>query len=557
MLGITQTRTPWSDGVPGLTQRHIQPGKSFTYRWKADQYGSYWYHAHARGQIDDGLYGAILIHPRNNTPDPFGFIAQNASTLQAMRQAMQNVQPVLLSDWRHLTSAKSWEINVASGAETPCYNSVLINGKGRAECWSRTKINQLTTPVQRVFLQRGGDFQLTNKGCLPARSVAAGLSPGLPVNLSAIPADIFENCQPTNGERAVIQVTQDPAGGGNWRAFDLIGAFGLLTGIVSIDEHPMYVYAVDGGYIQPQLVQAISVANGDRYSVLVKADRAGDFAIRVASAAMPQLMSGMAIMRVRAANSPATRAFARDDHGGDHGSDGGTNGKQKIRRQQAPPAPAPSPTSTPYINDVGAAIARNVNFFNQQAQRNFPPEPVSQNVAQTFKLSMRHDGAAYKWALNDTIYPESAADATPILFARPPTGRDNDVTISTRNNTWIDLVFESTIFPMPPHPVHKHGTHMYLVGVGQGNFTWSSVAEAAQARPQSFNLLNPPKRDTFQSLIAIRGPAWIALRYHSADPGPWLVHCHIQAHLEGGMAMVIQDGVDAWPTVPPEYLAMA
>lgn len=558
--GIKQIGTPWSDGVPGLTQRYIQPGKSFTYKWKADQYGSYWYHAHSRGQIDDGLYGPILIHPRNDTPDPFGLIAQDNSTLKAMRQAMQNVQPILFSDWRHLTSAKSWEINVASGAETPCYNSILINGKGQENCWSRTKINQLTTGIQRIFLQRGGDSQLTDKGCLPARSVAAGLSPGLQVNLSAIPPDIFDNCKPTNGELAVIQVTQDPAGGGNWRAFDFIGTFGLLTGVVSIDEHPMYVYAVDGGYIQPQLVQAISVSNGDRYSVLVKADRAGDFAIRVASAAMPQLMSGMATMRVQAANSTPTRVVARDDHCGD---DGETKGKQKIKRQQAPPVPAPSqpaasPTSTPYINDAGAAASRNVNFFSQQAQRNYPAEPISQNVAQTFKLSMRHDGAAYKWALNDTIYPPSADDApTPLLFRPPNTSDENDVTISTRNNTWVDLVFESAIFPMPPHPVHKHGTHMYLIGQGQGNFTWNSVAEAARARPQSFNLQNPPKRDTFQSLIAVGQPAWIVVRYHSSDPGPWLMHCHIQAHLEGGMAMVIQDGVDAWPQVPSEYLDMA
>ncbi|KAL8397958.1 hypothetical protein RB594_004612 [Gaeumannomyces avenae] len=500
--GIKQIGTPWSDGVPGLTQRYIQPGKSFTYKWKVDQYGSYWYHAHSRGQIDDGLYGPILIHPRNDTPDPFGLIAQDNSTLQAMRQAMQNVQPVLFSDWRHLTSAKSWEINVASGAETPCYNSILINGKGQENCWSRTKINQLTTRIQRVFLQRGGDNQLTDKGCLPARS--------------------------------------DPAGGGNWRAFDLIGTFGLLTGIVSIDEHPMYVYAVDGGYIQPQLVQAISVANGDRYSVLIKADRAGDFAIRVASAAMPQLMSGMATMRVQAANSSPTRVVARDDDYGD-GEDGGeTGGKQKLGRQQAPPVPAPtqpaaSPTSTPYINDAGAAASRNVNYFSQQAQCNYPAEPISQNVAQTFKLSMRHDGAAYKWALNDTIYPASADDVpTPILFGPPQTKDENDVTISTQNNTWIDLVFESAIFPMPPHPVHKHGTHMYLIGQG-----------------------NPPKRDTFQSLVAVGQPAWIAVRYHSSDPGPWLMHCHIQAHLEGGMAMVIQDGVDAWPQVPSEYLEMS
>ncbi|KAJ5146427.1 Multicopper oxidase type 2 [Penicillium bovifimosum] len=33
--GIEQLNTPWSDGVPGLTQKPIQPGHSWTYRWTA------------------------------------------------------------------------------------------------------------------------------------------------------------------------------------------------------------------------------------------------------------------------------------------------------------------------------------------------------------------------------------------------------------------------------------------------------------------------------------------------------------------------------------------
>lgn len=59
--GIEQRGTPWSDGVPGLTQKPIQPGHSWTYRWKATQYGTYWYHAHAQSEIMDGLYGPIWI----------------------------------------------------------------------------------------------------------------------------------------------------------------------------------------------------------------------------------------------------------------------------------------------------------------------------------------------------------------------------------------------------------------------------------------------------------------------------------------------------------------
>jgi FtsP/CotA-like multicopper oxidase with cupredoxin domain len=53
--------TPWADGVSGLTQWAIKPGDKYRYQWKATTYGTYWYHAHDKDRIMDGLYGGIRI----------------------------------------------------------------------------------------------------------------------------------------------------------------------------------------------------------------------------------------------------------------------------------------------------------------------------------------------------------------------------------------------------------------------------------------------------------------------------------------------------------------
>ena len=53
--------TPWSDGVPGLTQKPIEPGQSYVYRFKAYPPGTYWYHSHTRTTLLDGLYGPLHI----------------------------------------------------------------------------------------------------------------------------------------------------------------------------------------------------------------------------------------------------------------------------------------------------------------------------------------------------------------------------------------------------------------------------------------------------------------------------------------------------------------
>ncbi|MFT8892182.1 MAG: copper resistance system multicopper oxidase [Acetobacter papayae] len=53
------------DGVPGLSFGGIAPGQTFTYRFMLKQSGTYWYHSHSNMQEAKGLYGAIVIDPKD------------------------------------------------------------------------------------------------------------------------------------------------------------------------------------------------------------------------------------------------------------------------------------------------------------------------------------------------------------------------------------------------------------------------------------------------------------------------------------------------------------
>src|SRR5687767_6686405 len=70
------------DGVPGLSFDGIPSGGSYVYRFKVNQSGTYWYHAHSRFQEQTGLYGPIVIEPRAGE-----------------RQRTERDYVVLLSDW--------------------------------------------------------------------------------------------------------------------------------------------------------------------------------------------------------------------------------------------------------------------------------------------------------------------------------------------------------------------------------------------------------------------------------------------------------------------------
>jgi CopA family copper-resistance protein len=58
------------DGVPGLSFDGIAPGATYTYRFKVNQHGTYWYHSHSRFQEQTGLYGPLIIEPRNGERFP-------------------------------------------------------------------------------------------------------------------------------------------------------------------------------------------------------------------------------------------------------------------------------------------------------------------------------------------------------------------------------------------------------------------------------------------------------------------------------------------------------
>jgi FtsP/CotA-like multicopper oxidase with cupredoxin domain len=70
------------DGVPGLSFHGIRPRDSYTYRFQVRQSGTYWYHSHSGFQEQRGVYGPIVIDPRE--PDPI---------------ASDREHVILLSDW--------------------------------------------------------------------------------------------------------------------------------------------------------------------------------------------------------------------------------------------------------------------------------------------------------------------------------------------------------------------------------------------------------------------------------------------------------------------------
>ncbi|KAL4880214.1 multicopper oxidase-domain-containing protein [Aspergillus karnatakaensis] len=509
--GIIQMGTPWSDGTPGLSQAPIEPGEQFLYRWMAVDYGSYAYHAHSRAQLMDGLYGAIYIEPAKLIERPFELITHNAGRLAAMLSAEANTEPIILSDWRSLTSDEILQAQLESGCENLCSHAILLNGKGSAWCLSQERLNALTKPAQKTLL---GNNTLTDIGCFPPLDSFFGTYPRNP---SVLPYGFNEGCTPGYGSAEVVEVNPRS----QYISRDLISMVSSATLAFSIDEHPMYVYAIDGRYIEPVLVEAIELPAGSRYSVLVELKQNssnGEYTIRAANTGLNQIINGTAVMSYRA--------------------------NRANRSGQRP--------SLPYITEFGSPTSAKTTFLDEASVIPFPIALPSSTVSQTIILNVGHYHASYRWQLGNSSFPLNYEEVQPALFNT--SAIPFPYVASTLNDTWVDIIFNLTSGGQPPHPMHKHSNKFFVIGQGNTPFIYSSVAEAVEVIPQNFNFEHPQIRDTFSTPIAA-GPlgTWLAVRYFVENPGPFLVHCHLQMHQAGGMALALMDGIDAWPVVPEEY----
>jgi CopA family copper-resistance protein len=59
------------DGVPGISFDGIRPGETFRYEFDLVQNGTYWYHSHSGFQEQTGVYGPIIIYPKNEDPTEY------------------------------------------------------------------------------------------------------------------------------------------------------------------------------------------------------------------------------------------------------------------------------------------------------------------------------------------------------------------------------------------------------------------------------------------------------------------------------------------------------
>lgn len=221
------------DGVPGLSFEGISPGQTFTYQFKVQQHGTYWYHSHSGFQEQTGLYGAIVILPKN--PAPIFYDRDHV---------------VMLSDW----SDESPEDIYANLKKSADYYAT--NKRTLGDIWADVQRKGLTqTRKDRAMWSqmRMSDRDISDVTGRTYTFLMNGMTP------SEGWLGLFEK-----GERVRLRFINGAA----MTIFD-----------VRIPGLKMTVVAADGQVVQPVTVDEFRIATAETYDVIVEPDEQQAYSI--------------------------------------------------------------------------------------------------------------------------------------------------------------------------------------------------------------------------------------------------------------------------------------
>ncbi|KAF2726842.1 hypothetical protein EJ04DRAFT_582432 [Polyplosphaeria fusca] len=134
--GLFQKETSWYDGVPAVAQCPITPnGGYFEQLFRADRYGSSWYHSHYSAQYSGGAHGPMVI---------YGPVHEEHDI---------DLGPVVLEDWYHADYFSL--VNRTMNGQFPPSNNNLINGKMNYPCANTTLPCEANAGISKFKFESG------------------------------------------------------------------------------------------------------------------------------------------------------------------------------------------------------------------------------------------------------------------------------------------------------------------------------------------------------------------------------------------------------------------
>ncbi len=517
------------DGVPGFNNfKGIAPNGDFVYRFKVKQNGTYWYHAHSKGQEQDGLYGPLVIYPKGKIP-------------VAAHEKTDRDYVVMLSDF-HDSSSDSIMKNLKKSAEYYQNRRETVS-----DVWKQVKAQGLKATWQ--------DRSMWNQMRM------------LKTDMSDVTGYTFL----VNGKTPQQNWT------GNFKAGDkvrlrFINASAMSFFDVRIPNLKMTVVSADGQPVKPVAIDEFRIGTAETYDVIVE-PKQPNYQIEAESIDR----SGFAIGTLHNENTqavgpvqmptPRPRALlTMDDMGMSHGGGSNEHAGHQMNMQHDMSAMPEMKKETSQANHDHTMMKMDHDMKNMSSdghdhsmlhmmhdmsamsEMNHDMQAMSASEHDHAMMNMNHempaqsenkpkkDEPVYGWANASTpagmkaLQYSDLQSLTPQPDTRAPErelvirlGGNMERYIWTINGkkfsdtTPLQVKYGERIRlkfvndSMMAHPMHLHGMFMQLEN-----------GQQAENLPNKHTIIVPPGK-TVTALL-------------TADAlGEWAIHCHLLYHMSAGM----------------------
>lgn len=503
------------DGVPGVSFGGIRPGETFTYRFPLKQSGTYWYHSHTGFQEQLGVFGPLIIDPRE--PDPYAYDREYV---------------VLLSDWTftdpHLLYSRLKKQNNYYNYQRRTVTDLIADARNagwKKALASRREWARMRMDPTDIADLTGAAFTYLVNGLPPAANWTGLFHPGERVRLRFI-----------NASAATY--------------FD-----------VRIPGLPMTVVQADGNNVQPVTVDEFRIAIAETYDVIVQPgedraytlfaetmDRSGYAAGTLApraglTAPLPMRRKrplrtmadmGMADMNMdKPATPPAMpgmdmgAAPAAQDHCVHGTASSSAMADMPGMTMPAPAASAPMAGMIMPDNGAASALASVVHGPGTHGVGNSV-------VAMSARSRLHEPGAGLEDAGHRVLVYTDLRSLQPRAEVRPP-AREIELHITGNMERYI-WGFDGKTFSEAAAPiVFKLGERVRLTFVNDTMMDHPMHLHGMWSEPENGAGSYRPKKHT----INVKPAERLSLDIEADAPGFWAMHCHILYHMEAGMFRVV------------------
>ncbi|MND28323.1 Copper resistance protein A precursor [compost metagenome] len=497
------------DGVPGFNQfKGIKPQSDFTYLFKVRQNGTYWYHAHSKGQEQDGLYGTLVIYPKDKKP-------------VAAHEQTDRDYVVMLSDFHESTS-----------------DQIMKNLKKSAEYYQneRETVADVLKQVKRDGLKSTWqDRSMWNQMRM------------LKTDLSDVTGYTFL----MNGK------TPEQNWTGMFKAHEkvrlrFVNASAMSFYDVNIPNLKMTVVSADGQPVKPVVVDEFRIGTAETYDVVVE-PKADHYQIEAESIDRSGFAIGTlhneAIAQTHAIHMPKARPRAlltMEDMGhgssGDHGKMdhsqmdyGQMNHSQMNHEKMDHSMMKHEPALMDHMKMSHAEVA---DHSQHQAKSDSTPQLQMDHSAHAAAKPTVDDKEqpVYGWANASTPAGHKALQYSDLKSLTPqkdtrPAERELEVRLGGTMERYIWTINGKKFTEVEPlqvkygerirlkfindsmmaHPMHLHGMFMQLEN-----------GQSSSDMPNKHTLIVPPGKTVTALLTA-------------DELGEWAIHCHLLYHMSSGM----------------------